>query len=120
MCCFMLHGGNVRARTGAPEILLRGVASCRGNFQDDRLGHAAFIVGLIEDRKDITLNEMVERLAADRAVPTRRSALSVWLRGRGWTFKNVWPAPSASGVFDELTSLRQRIHPGCSQPWNAV
>jgi len=49
--------------------------------------HEAFIVGLIEERRDITLNEMVEQLAAEQSVRIGRSALSDWLRGRGWTFK---------------------------------
>lgn len=43
--------------------------------------HGDFIVGMIEDAKDITLNEMVLRLAEDKA------ALDVWLRKRGGTFK---------------------------------
>lgn len=47
--------------------------------------HESFIVGLIEAQKDITLNEMVERLDAGPAVKISRSALSAWLRGRGWT-----------------------------------
>jgi transposase len=51
--------------------------------------HEAFLVGLIEERRDITLNEMVERLAAERSVKIGRSTLSDWLRGRGWTFKKV-------------------------------
>lgn len=49
--------------------------------------HEAFIVGLIEARKDITLDEMVERLAVEASVRIGRSALSVWLGKRGWTFK---------------------------------
>lgn len=49
--------------------------------------HEAFIVGLIEERKDITLNEMVERLVAEQSMRISRSALSAWLRGHGWTFK---------------------------------
>lgn len=49
--------------------------------------HEAFIFGLIEERKDITLNEMVERLAVERSVRISRSALSAWLRGRDWTYK---------------------------------
>ena len=49
--------------------------------------HEDFIVGLIEERKDITLNEMVERLAAERSVRISRSALSAWLGRHGWTFK---------------------------------
>ena len=45
------------------------------------------VVGLSEERKDITLNEMVERLVAEQSVRISRSALSAWLRGHGWTFK---------------------------------
>lgn len=43
--------------------------------------HDAFIVELIEERKDITLNEMVARVAAERSVRISRSALSAWLAG---------------------------------------
>lgn len=49
--------------------------------------HEAFIVGMIEASKDITLNEMVVRLAEEKSVCIGRSALDVWLRKRGWTFK---------------------------------
>lgn len=42
---------------------------------------------MIEAAKDITLNEMVATLRAERALEIGRSALSAWLRGRGWTFK---------------------------------
>jgi transposase len=49
--------------------------------------HEDFIIGMIEEEKDITLNEMVLRLREDRAVSIGRSALDVWLRKRGWTFK---------------------------------
>ncbi|MDK4718922.1 MULTISPECIES: IS630 family transposase [Rhizobium] len=51
--------------------------------------HEAFVVELIEDRRDITLNEMVERLSVDQQVRISRSALGAWLRGRGWTFKKT-------------------------------
>lgn len=49
--------------------------------------HETLIVGMIEGCKDITLNEMVERLAAEQLVQISRSALSAWLRGHGWTYK---------------------------------
>lgn len=49
--------------------------------------HEAFIVGMIEECRDITLNEMVARLLAEQSVKISRSALSAWLRGRGWTYK---------------------------------
>lgn len=49
--------------------------------------HEAFVVEMINDCKDVTLDEMVERLSAERQVSISRSALGAWLRGRGWTFK---------------------------------
>jgi transposase len=49
--------------------------------------HEAFIVGMIEASKDITLNEMVARLGTERGVQIGRSAFDVWLRKRGRTFK---------------------------------
>ncbi|ESZ30877.1 hypothetical protein X732_30760 [Mesorhizobium sp. L2C066B000] len=36
--------------------------------------HEAFIIGLIDGRKNITLNEMVERLAVERSARISRSA----------------------------------------------
>ena len=49
--------------------------------------HEEFVVALIEEHKDMTLDEMVERLSAERQLNISRSALGAWLRGRGWTFK---------------------------------
>jgi transposase len=49
--------------------------------------HEAFIIGLIDERKDITLNEMVDRLESEQSVRISRSALSAWLCRHGWTFK---------------------------------
>ena len=69
--------------------------------------HEAFVVGLIEDRKDVTLDEMVELLSVERQVKISRSALGAWLRGRGWTFKNVWPAPLASRYLMALVGRAQ-------------
>ena len=42
---------------------------------------------MIDERKDITLNEMFERLEAERSMRIGRSTLCDWLRGHGWTFK---------------------------------
>ncbi len=49
--------------------------------------HEDYLFGMIEEAKDVTLNEMVLRLAEQRAVSIGRSGLDVWLRKRGWTFK---------------------------------
>lgn len=49
--------------------------------------HAEFVDAMIEDRKDITLDELVVRLAGERDVQIVRSALSAWLRSRGFTYK---------------------------------
>lgn len=60
----------------------------QGRREGSRLdAHEAFIVGLIEAEKDITLNEIVSRLGEEKSVSIGRSALDVWLRRRGWTFK---------------------------------
>lgn len=71
-----------RARDG--ELAARLPGRRRGSRLDT---HKDFIVGMIEDRKDITLNEMVARLAEERGVQIVRSALSAWLRARGFTYK---------------------------------
>lgn len=42
---------------------------------------------MIDDCRDVTLDEMVARLSGERQVSISRSALGAWLRGRGWTFK---------------------------------
>ena len=49
--------------------------------------HEAFLIELIEERKDVTLDEMVLLLSVERQVRISRSAIGAWLRGRGWTFK---------------------------------
>lgn len=60
----------------------------QGRRSGSRLdAHEDFIIGMIEEAKDITLNEIVLRLHEERAVSIGRSALDVWLRKRGWTFK---------------------------------
>lgn len=67
-------------------------ARVQGRRRASRLdAHEAFIVGLIEDRKDITLNEMMLQLSGERSVVIGHSALSSWLRSHGWTFKKSLP-----------------------------
>src|SRR3954468_14944041 len=63
-------------------------AGKQGRRSGSRLDeHETFIIGLIDCEKDITLNEMVMRLSEERSMSIGRSALDVWLRKRGWTFK---------------------------------
>lgn len=60
----------------------------QGRRSGSRLdAHEDFIVSMIEEAKDTTLNEMVLRLHEERTVSIGRRALDVWLRKRGWTFK---------------------------------
>ena len=70
------------ARAGQLTPLKQGR---RGGSRLD--AHEDFIIGMIDDKKDITLNEMVLRLREQKSVSIGRSALDVWLRKRGWTFK---------------------------------
>ncbi|MBB4000926.1 transposase [Aureimonas pseudogalii] len=71
-----------RARMG--ERSARPWGGRRGSRLD---AHAGFIETMIHDRRDITLDEMVERLVVERDLHLGRSALSAWLRRRSWTFK---------------------------------
>ena len=71
-----------RARLG--EAAPRPQGQRRGSRLDV---HADFIVGMIEECRHITLDEMVERLLAERSMRIGRSTLNDWLRRHGWTFK---------------------------------
>ena len=72
------------ARARAGELGPRPVGNRRGSRLDP---HSAYVFGLIEARKDITLDEMVIRLDGDRGVRIGRSALSNWLPKHGYTYK---------------------------------
>jgi len=64
-------------------------------FQDE-------IIGWIEARPDITLQQMAERLMDIHGVTASTSGLSDMPRRAGFTYKNVWPAPLASRLMDSL------------------
>lgn len=70
------------ARQGQPTAARQGR---RGGSRLDM--HEDFIVEMIETSKDMTLDEMVVRLGEELNVRIGRSAVDVWLRKRGWTFK---------------------------------
>jgi len=72
------------ARAKIGELSPRPQGRLRASILDT---HEAFVVGMIEEHKDITLNEMVARLESEQSVRISRSALSAWLGGRGWTHK---------------------------------
>ena len=72
------------ARAKIGELAPRPQGHRRASSLD---AHEGLIVGIIEERRDITLNEMAARLLAERSVKISRSALSAWLVRHGWTFK---------------------------------
>ena len=61
--------------------------------------HAAFILELVEERKDIALHEIAEALAAERGVATCPASVWYFFSRRGLTFKKrrAMPASSARG-----------------------
>lgn len=75
-----------RAKLGERSARAQGWR--RGSCLDP---HESFVVEMIEAQKDITLNEMVLRLANEVGLQIGRSALSIWLGRRGWTFKKRPP-----------------------------
>ncbi len=74
----------IRRARESGERSARKQGKPRGSRLD---AHEAFVVAMIEASKDITLNEMVERLDAERGMRIGRSALGAWLQTQGWTFK---------------------------------
>lgn len=72
------------------ETSARRQGKPRGSRLD---AHEAFILALIDEQKDITLTEMVERLEAERDVGISRAMLCVWLRRRGFTHKKRQHTP---------------------------
>jgi transposase len=71
------------ARAKIGELSPRPQGRRRASILD---AYEAFIVGMIEEHKDITLNEMVARLESEQSVQISRSALSAWLGRRGWSY----------------------------------
>src|SRR5215210_2705842 len=59
--------------------------------------HAPLILGAVADRADITLAEL-QAILAERGVAVAVSTLWRFFARRQITLKNVWPAPSASGL----------------------
>lgn len=62
--------------------------------------HADFIFGLIENSvdRDVTLDEIVARLAAERGVSACRALVGRYLLARGMTFKKRRRTPLNSSV----------------------
>lgn len=60
--------------------------------------HADFILGLIAKTPDMTLDEMVERLAEDCSVKVVRTAVWTFLDRRGQTHKKRLRMPASSSA----------------------
>jgi transposase len=60
--------------------------------------HEAFILGLVDDRPDISLGEIAERLLADCGVSVVSSTVWVFFNKRGITYKKRRRMPASSNV----------------------
>ena len=60
--------------------------------------HEAFILGLVDDRPDISLGEIAERLLADCGVSVVPSTVWVFFNKRGITYKKRRRMPASSNV----------------------
>jgi transposase len=70
-------------RTGERSSMLQG-----GDKRSHRIeAHGDFILDLIEDRKDITLAEIVDRLEAEHDLKVAHSTVWRFFERRGITFK---------------------------------
>ena len=62
--------------------------------------HRDYLLGLIRRRPDMTLLEIQERLIANCGERFSSSVLWRFFDRHEFTFKNVWPAPSARGFIE--------------------
>lgn len=60
--------------------------------------HADLILGALEEKPDTTLDELVERLAAERAVTVVRTAVWKFLDRRDMTHKKRPPMPASKSA----------------------
>lgn len=60
--------------------------------------HEAFILGLVEEARDISLAEIAERLLAERGVSAVPSTVWLFFRKRGITFKKRRHMPPSSSA----------------------
>ena len=74
---------------------------CGGDRRSGRIeAHHDYLMGLIGRTPDITLLEIQERLIRNCGERFSSSVLWRCFDRHGVTFKNVWPAPSASGFVE--------------------
>ena len=74
----------------------RTASRARGGDRRSRRIEADLLLRAIEELPDITLAELRQRLIAERGESFALSTIHAFYRRHGITFKNVWPAPSAS------------------------
>lgn len=60
--------------------------------------HEAFILGLVDENKDIALHEIAERLKAERDVCTCPATVWYFFSRRGWTHKKRQRMPLSSSA----------------------
>jgi transposase len=70
-----------------------------------------YLLGLIRRRPDITLLEIQERLIANCGERFAVSVLWRFFDRHNITFKNVWPAPSASGLIENAKDQSASTYP---------
>jgi transposase len=89
-----------KATAGAWSRLKRATGSVKPPKQGKPKGsvldaHAAFIFGLIEKRRDITLEEIAERVASERGVRVVSTAVWKFLDRHDMTHKKRPPTPAS-------------------------
>lgn len=68
--------------------------------------HEAFILELVEERKDIALHEIAEALAAERGVATCPASVWYFFSRHGLTFKKRRAMPASSNARTSSRSAR--------------
>jgi len=77
-------GAWARLKRATGDVLPKPQGSGTGSILDP---HEAFLLGLIEERRDVTLAEMAERLERVHGLRVQQSTIWYFLDRRGQTFK---------------------------------
>ena len=79
--------------------------------------HAPWLLALIAAEPDLSLAELTQRVQAELGQKTSASAMDRFVQRHELSFRNVWPAPSASDFVEcAFFSLLQRIRPRADAP----
>ena len=82
-----------------------------GHRASKLMPHREFLEAARAAKPDTTLQALCDRLLKEHGVKTDTGMMSRFFRRIGVTYKNVWPAPSASGFVESAVDQSAATYP---------